>query len=97
MSAATTPPRHRGTPGGPAPAGDCRLTRAAMSLFERLRPRFAAIRRPMPLVLYNSLTHRKEPFEPLNPARVGMYVCGPTVYDTAHIGNARAVVAFDLL
>ena len=51
----------------------------------------------MPLVLYNSLTHRKEPFEPLNPARVGMYVCGPTVYDTAHIGNARAVVAFDLL
>src|SRR5438874_3483725 len=51
----------------------------------------------MPLVLYNSLTHRKEPFEPLDPARVGMYVCGPTVYDTAHIGNARAVVAFDLL
>src|ERR1700730_10901744 len=78
-------------------AGDCRLTRAAMSLFERLRPRFAAILRPMPLVLYNSLTRRKEPFEPLDPQRVGMYVCGPTVYDEAHIGNARAVVAFDLL
>src|SRR5216684_74676 len=68
-----------------------------MSLFERLRPRFAAILRPMPLVLYNSLTRRKEPFEPLDPERVGMYVCGPTVYDEAHIGNARAVVAFDLL
>ncbi|HYU12481.1 MAG TPA: cysteine--tRNA ligase [Stellaceae bacterium] len=51
----------------------------------------------MPLVLYNSLTRRKEPFEPLDPARVGVYVCGPTVYDEAHIGNARAVVAFDLL
>src|ERR1700720_225183 len=51
----------------------------------------------MPLVLYNSLTHSKEPFAPLDPERVGMYVCGPTVYDEAHIGNARAVVAFDLL
>src|SRR5205809_6684812 len=51
----------------------------------------------MPLVLYNSLTRRKEEFTPLDPARVGIYVCGPTVYDFAHIGNARAVVAFDLL
>src|SRR6202790_126829 len=51
----------------------------------------------MPLVLYNSLTRRKEPFAPLDPGRVRMYVCGPTVYDFAHIGNARAVVAFDLL
>jgi cysteinyl-tRNA synthetase len=51
----------------------------------------------MPLTLYNTLTHRKEPFEPIDPARVGLYVCGPTVYDRAHIGNARAVVAFDLL
>src|SRR6202158_2854988 len=51
----------------------------------------------MPLVLYNSLTHRKETFEPLDHNRVRMYVCGPTVYDDAHIGNARAVVVFDLL
>src|SRR5256885_11729783 len=51
----------------------------------------------MPLVLYNSLTRRKERFEPLDPDRVRIYVCGPTVYDEAHIGNARAVVAFDLL
>jgi len=51
----------------------------------------------MPLVLYNSLTRRKEKFEPLDPERVRMYVCGPTVYDLAHIGNARAVVVFDLL
>src|SRR5436190_21506351 len=51
----------------------------------------------MPLVLYNSLTHRKEAFEPLDPTNVRLYVCGPTVYDYAHIGNARAVVAFDLL
>src|SRR5436190_8629218 len=51
----------------------------------------------MPLVLYNSLTRRKETFEPLDPGQVRMYVCGPTVYDTAHIGNARAVVVFDQL
>lgn len=51
----------------------------------------------MPLVLYNSLTRRKEPFAPLDPERVRMYVCGPTVYDLAHIGNARAVVVFDQL
>ena len=51
----------------------------------------------MPLSLYNSLTRRKEAFEPLDPARVRMYVCGPTVYDFAHIGNARAIVVFDVL
>jgi cysteinyl-tRNA synthetase len=51
----------------------------------------------MPLTLYNTLTRRKEPFAPLDPKRVGLYVCGPTVYDRAHIGNARAVVAFDVL
>ena len=51
----------------------------------------------MALSLYNSLTRRKEAFRPLDPRNVRMYVCGPTVYDFAHIGNARAVVAFDLL
>ncbi|HEX5452955.1 MAG TPA: cysteine--tRNA ligase [Stellaceae bacterium] len=51
----------------------------------------------MPLSLYNSLTRRKEEFQPLDPERVRMYVCGPTVYDFAHIGNARAVVVFDQL
>jgi cysteinyl-tRNA synthetase len=49
------------------------------------------------LVLYNTLGRRKETFTPLSPDRVGLYVCGPTVYDLAHIGNARPVVVFDLL
>jgi cysteinyl-tRNA synthetase len=51
----------------------------------------------MPLTLYNSLTRRKEVFEPLDPRNVRIYVCGPTVYDRAHIGNARAFVVFDVL
>ncbi len=51
----------------------------------------------MPLHLHNSLTHRKERFEPLDPEHVRMYVCGPTVYDYAHIGNARPVAVFDVL
>jgi cysteinyl-tRNA synthetase len=49
------------------------------------------------LALYNTLTRRKEPFTPLEPGCVRMYVCGPTVYDFAHIGNARPAVVFDLL
>ncbi len=51
----------------------------------------------MPLTLYNTLTRRKEAFTPLVPNRVSMYVCGPTVYDFAHIGNARPVIVFDVL
>jgi len=51
----------------------------------------------MSLTLYNTLTRRKEEFQPIDPALVRMYVCGPTVYDLAHIGNARPVVAFDVL
>jgi cysteinyl-tRNA synthetase len=51
----------------------------------------------MELKLYDTLTREKRPFEPLNPARVRMYVCGPTVYDFAHIGNARPVIVFDVL
>lgn len=51
----------------------------------------------MPLVLFNTLSRTKEAFEPLDPDHVGMYVCGPTVYDRAHLGNARPVVVFDVL
>jgi len=51
----------------------------------------------MTLTLYDTLTRKKAPFEPLDPNDVRMYVCGPTVYDLAHIGNARPVVAFDVL
>ncbi|MEO0361414.1 MAG: cysteine--tRNA ligase [Pseudomonadota bacterium] len=47
--------------------------------------------------LHNSATRRKERFEPIDPQNVRMYVCGPTVYDRAHIGNARPVVVFDVL
>ena len=47
--------------------------------------------------LYNTRTRRKEPFAPIDPGNVRMYVCGPTVYDRAHIGNARPVVVFDVL
>ena len=47
--------------------------------------------------LYNTLTRRQETFEPLDPERVAMYVCGPTVYSHPHIGNARAAVVFDVL
>lgn len=51
----------------------------------------------MPLALYNTLTRSKQTFEPVDPERVTMYVCGPTVYNYAHIGNARPAVIFDLL
>jgi cysteinyl-tRNA synthetase len=51
----------------------------------------------MYLTLHDTLTRAKRRFEPLDPARVRMYVCGPTVYDFAHIGNARPVIVFDVL
>ena len=51
----------------------------------------------MTLRLHNTLTRQKEDFTPIDPANVRMYVCGPTVYDFAHIGNARPVIVFDLL
>ena len=51
----------------------------------------------MELRLYDTLTREKRPFTPIDPARVRMYVCGPTVYDFAHIGNARPVIVFDVL
>ena len=49
------------------------------------------------LRLYNTLSRTKEDFVPIDPANVRMYVCGPTVYDFAHIGNARPVIVFDVL
>ena len=49
------------------------------------------------LKLYNTLSRQKEVFEPREAGKVGMYVCGPTVYDFAHIGNARPVIVFDVL
>lgn len=49
------------------------------------------------LQLYNTLSRKKEPFVPLDPNNIRMYVCGPTVYDFAHIGNARPVIVFDVL
>jgi cysteinyl-tRNA synthetase len=51
----------------------------------------------VPLKLYNTLTRSKELFTPINAQDVRMYVCGPTVYDFAHIGNARPVIVFDVL
>ena len=51
----------------------------------------------MELKLYDTLTREKRAFRPLDPANVRMYVCGPTVYDFAHIGNARPVIVFDVL
>lgn len=49
------------------------------------------------LKIYNTLTNKKEEFKPIDPAHLTMYVCGPTVYDFAHVGNARPVVVFDTL
>src|SRR5882757_2673806 len=51
----------------------------------------------MELKLYDTLARDKRPFRPIDPAHVRMYVCGPTVYDFAHIGNARPIIVFDLL
>ena len=49
------------------------------------------------LRLTNTLSHKKEVFIPVNPGRVGMYVCGPTVYGDAHLGHARPGVTYDVL
>ncbi|MFM2279376.1 MAG: cysteinyl-tRNA synthetase protein, partial [Pseudomonadota bacterium] len=49
------------------------------------------------LKFYNTLTREKAPFAPIDPNNVRMYVCGPTVYDFAHIGNARPAIVFDVL
>ncbi|MDQ5852069.1 MAG: class I tRNA ligase family protein, partial [Chloroflexota bacterium] len=51
----------------------------------------------MAIEVYNTLTRRKEPFETLEPGVVKMYVCGPTVYDQAHIGHAMSAIVFDVI
>lgn len=51
----------------------------------------------MTITIYNSLNRSKEPFETIEPDRVKMYVCGPTVYDSCHIGHARSVIVFDVI
>jgi cysteinyl-tRNA synthetase len=58
---------------------------------------FARFDSTMDLKLYDTLTREKRVFKPLDPSNVRMYVCGPTVYDFAHIGNARPVIVFDVL
>lgn len=55
------------------------------------------LQRMQPLYIQNSLTRQKEPFEPLNPPYVGMYVCGPTVYSNVHLGNVRTFLTFDIV
>ena len=49
------------------------------------------------IFLTNTFGNKKEKFTPINPKNIGMYVCGPTVYDDPHVGNARPLVIFDLL
>ncbi len=51
----------------------------------------------MTLKIYNTLNRQKEEFKPLDPPKVGMYVCGVTVYDLCHIGHARAAIVFDII
>ena len=51
----------------------------------------------MALQVYNTLTRRKEPFETIEPGKVRMYVCGPTVYDKAHVGHAMSAIVFDVV
>ena len=50
-----------------------------------------------PLSVTNSLSRKKEQFEPINPPLVGMYLCGPTVYSDPHLGNIRSAVNFDII
>lgn len=51
----------------------------------------------MTIRIYNTMTRRKETFEPMLPGKVSVYVCGPTVYDSCHVGHARSVVVFDVI
>ena len=51
----------------------------------------------MALRVYNTLTHKKEPFEPIAPGKIGIYLCGPTVYKPSHIGHAVGPIIFDVI
>ena len=51
----------------------------------------------MAIYIYNTLTRKKEELAPIKPDRIGMYVCGPTVYDVPHIGHARSAYTFDVI
>ena len=51
----------------------------------------------MSITVYNTLHQKKEPFVPLEEGKVGMYVCGPTVYNYIHVGNARPITVFDTI
>ena len=53
--------------------------------------------KPKELMIYNSLSRMKQPFKPLTEGRVGMYVCGPTVYGDGHLGHARPAITFDIV
>ena len=85
----------------PPPARQSRVARA-------LRADLAAPRRPviilrparplpMNIRLFNTLTGQKEPLDPILPGRFRMYVCGPTVYDFAHLGHGRCYIVYDVL
>ena len=73
-----------------------RTIRPARPTFAAVNPLSAPARQP-PLVLYNTLTRQKAVFEPLVAGTVGIYLCGPTVYNEPHLGNARGPVVFDVL
>ncbi|VFN05926.1 MAG: cysteinyl-tRNA synthetase [Candidatus Kentron sp. G] len=64
----------------------------------RLNPPHGKHEQPTPMLkIFNSLTNRKEPFRPITPGKVGIYVCGMTVYDYCHVGHARVLVIFDII
>jgi cysteinyl-tRNA synthetase len=69
--------------------------RRVLSLVVHLLPTLKPVH--MPLAIYNTLSRKKEIFEPLSQGEVGMYVCGPTVYSDAHVGHAKSYITFDIV